>query len=304
MCAQVLNLFNNVEQFPKAKEIYDIMKENKIEFSENCLTRIIHYFILYEIALIKIYSLKDDYETAKSLYSQIIENHLKPRLRTYQPLLSYCSNNQLSDEIEYYYNEIIKNDIEINHDVFIPILQCYDIMNDKSKFHNTLERMSNSLFSITPPIKDIIQIHYKKDGYELEKCNISDNGICDKCGCQLQSIDLSDSEKETLLTQLHKIMTSGNTSGSLRQESTSKYIEFLNKHNDYNVFIDSANVGYYAQNYENGSFSYYQIDKVYDKLKEKGNKCLLLLHVSHTNPTNDYLEVFVYFFFYFLFIII
>lgn len=69
MCAQVLNLFNNVEQFPKAKEIYDIMKEDKIEFSENCLTRIIHYFILYEIALIKIYSLKDDYETAKSLYS-------------------------------------------------------------------------------------------------------------------------------------------------------------------------------------------------------------------------------------------
>lgn len=48
MCSQVLNLCTNVEQFSKAKEIHDIMKENKIEFSENCLTRIylIYYYLL------------------------------------------------------------------------------------------------------------------------------------------------------------------------------------------------------------------------------------------------------------------
>lgn len=171
-------------------------------------------------------------------------------------------------------------------------------MNDKSKFQFTLERMSKFLFSITPSVKDIIQSHYKKEGYSLEECNISNDGICDKCKCQLKSVDLEESEKENLLTQLHRIMTSGNAT---RQKASADYIEFLKTHNDYNVFIDSANVGYYAQNYENGSFSYYQIDKVYDKLKENGNKCLLLLHVSHTNPTNEYLEV--YYYYYYLYII-
>lgn len=166
------------------------------------------------------------------------------------------------------------------------MLRCYSNANNMEKFQLTLDRMMDVLFDINDDIKDIISEFFKKNDIEFGECEIDKKGVCSKCNCVLKSIDLTEKEKDDFKNQLYRIMSSCET----RKKSVDTYIEFLKNHKDYDVFLDSANIGYYAQNFDDGEFSFQQIDKVYENLKNHGHKCLLLLHSSHTKQKNEYLK--------------
>jgi hypothetical protein len=125
-------------------------------------------------------------------------------------------------------------------------------------------------------------------------------------GCTLQPVPLSSRAWEEMMTMNETIVLEGQVEGNKsqfqggrkgkmrnqfnpqeRKDKWKHFNDFLESMGSIDVVIDSANVGYFKQNFANAPkhVDYDQIDWVARRFLEMGKKVLLILHQRHFSPT-------------------
>lgn len=105
------------------------------------------------------------------------------------------------------------------------------------------------------------------DIYDATSC-------CPNCGGELQKLFLEEDERRRVRAALTNIVSALSPG---QNKSLEAFAEFLSKNDEFVYIVDGANVAYHKQNFDNGQFSYRQIDLVVNRLKERGEKILVLL---------------------------
>mmetsp|Transcript_28462 Transcript_28462/g.65987 ORF Transcript_28462/g.65987 Transcript_28462/m.65987 type:complete len:557 (+) Transcript_28462:36-1706(+) len=105
--------------------------------------------------------------------------------------------------------------------------------------------------------------------------SLSEDGRCVLSGHSLQALDISREEEALLERMVIKLAVDGVKNSGKRFRRFKKWLE---EQPPFDIVIDGANVGFNNQNREGGLFQYSQIDAVIQKLRETGNRVLLVLH--------------------------
>ena len=121
-------------------------------------------------------------------------------------------------------------------------------------------------------------------------------------GCSLKPVPLSQRAWDEMLSMNEKIVLEGQVEGNTsefqggrkgklrsdfdpkeRQQKWERFTKFLNDIGPIDVVVDSANVGYFKQNFSNAPrhVDYEQIDWVARRFLDMGKKVLLVLHNRH-----------------------
>jgi hypothetical protein len=106
----------------------------------------------------------------------------------------------------------------------------------------------------------------------VDICN--DTCLCPNCGGKLRSLVLGDSERERVRLGLIDIASSTSLNHIRNIRSLDSW---LGNQEEFKYFIDGANVAYNCQNFEDGKFSYKQIELVVDKVLARGDGRVLVL---------------------------
>lgn len=105
------------------------------------------------------------------------------------------------------------------------------------------------------------------DIYNVTSC-------CPNCGGELQKLFLEEDERRRVRIALGNIVSA---SSPAQNKSLEIFADFLAKNDEFVYIVDGANVAYHKQNFDDGQFSYRQIDVVVSRLKERGERILVLL---------------------------
>lgn len=103
----------------------------------------------------------------------------------------------------------------------------------------------------------------------------NESGCCPNCGVKLKQLTLTEEERTRVRTALGEMVTS-QSPGQFK--SLQLFAEWLQKQpEEFTYIVDGANVAYHKQNFEDGHFSYKQIDTVVNLLQQRGEKILVLI---------------------------
>lgn len=120
-------------------------------------------------------------------------------------------------------------------------------------------------------------------------------GHCSRTGADLRLISLRDTEREKLKETILSLAVAGQLKFQEtfdipmkdRNDPAKGLIEFdrwldERKGEPFTAIVDGANIGYYLQNFEQGRFSFHQIQFVVDTLENLGEKVLVILPTKYT----------------------
>jgi len=119
-------------------------------------------------------------------------------------------------------------------------------------------------------------------------------GLCPITNVNLKLIKLVRDQREQLRKQLLQLSKSTFEEYSGYQHDTdyavkelTLFTEWLDerKGEAFTAIVDGANVAYYMQNFENGSFNYHQIQFMIDALEKMGEKPLVVLPFKYCSPS-------------------
>ncbi|XP_078434541.1 proteinaceous RNase P 2 [Wolffia australiana] len=114
-----------------------------------------------------------------------------------------------------------------------------------------------------------------KGKWRVERSEISSVGCCLLCRQQLACVDLDRTETEKLAESVASLARAREA-----QSNFSDFQEWLDSHDDYDLVIDGANIGYYHQNFADGGFCLTQLQAVVEELLRHSyaKKPLIILH--------------------------
>jgi pentatricopeptide repeat protein len=102
----------------------------------------------------------------------------------------------------------------------------------------------------------------------------NDTSRCPNCNSTIASIYLTEGERHRVRVSMNKITA---TSNLIQCKNLQDYYTWLQEKEEFVYIVDGANVAYNGQNFDTGKFSYRQIELVVDKLKERGERILVLI---------------------------
>jgi hypothetical protein len=126
-----------------------------------------------------------------------------------------------------------------------------------------------------------------------------DTGKCLHSNVHLRLIKLSDEDMEqfkqnliTVARQQNEEVATKFSDGRQRinkdpKEELSQFLKFLDERQGkpYTAFLDGANIGFNSQNFENGRFSFHQIQLVVDALEQRGETPLVICPTKYMHNT-------------------
>lgn len=87
-------------------------------------------------------------------------------------------------------------------------------------------------------------------GWAIRRANISSKGHCNGCGQTLACVDIDRMETEKFAESVASLALSREAKSNFKN-----FLEWLEKHSDYEAIIDGANIALYQQNFSDGGFS-------------------------------------------------
>ncbi|CAA6660698.1 unnamed protein product [Spirodela intermedia] len=114
-----------------------------------------------------------------------------------------------------------------------------------------------------------------KGRWRVQRSDIGLGGCCSFCGQRLACVDLDRTETENFAESVASLAMTREAKSTF-----SDFQEWLNGHDDYDVVVDGANIGYYHQNFAEGGFCLPQVQVVVNELLEHSHakKPLIILH--------------------------
>lgn len=267
-------------------------------------------------AVIRCCAQNDRPAEALALYADMNARQIEPRIRSISALLALLAKHGDQVNCESIFSRLTDH-LRPTEKEYASMLVLYK---GTERFVEYLERMADDFLELSyPETLQVIREHFAEQ--TIAMASISKTGIVDANGEQLLSIDLEDSTRERLLSQLdafainrdpnHKFKPNNKikeftkpsapaTGDEQKVKDAAKdariaaqrtviweeYKTFLShKHSQggFDLIIDGANIGYYKQNYPGAPshVCYEQIDHMLTMLEDQGHKPLLILHSRH-----------------------
>jgi len=237
----------------------------------------------------------------KLLDDFVSNNPNRLRLRTVQPLLlTFLQNRDFDNFVDLWksvlsgHPDLIKSaansSIEPVEQLFVDIISAFsDVIVGKVgkerdllmlSLDEILNEMSETLLSISEKSASLLSSQVSHDNCKV--VNMSSEGKCPLSGKRLKLFSLSSTQRALVRTGLVELASS---QGSQARESILNFLDWMRETSQqFSVVVDGPNVAYSKQNFETGCFSYHQIDIVVNKLREEGEKVLVLLPYKYVQP--------------------
>mmetsp|Transcript_43989 Transcript_43989/g.111271 ORF Transcript_43989/g.111271 Transcript_43989/m.111271 type:complete len:568 (-) Transcript_43989:19-1722(-) len=108
---------------------------------------------------------------------------------------------------------------------------------------------------------------------------VEEDGVCEAAGGQLRVIDLTPEEMSKFAEGIRSVVHQRGKTAEFEQ-----FIKWLEA-NPREIMLDGANIALFGQNFENGGWSFEQIERVMERVeqREPGRKLLVVLHVRRIN---------------------
>ena len=164
-------------------------------------------------------------------------------------------------------------------------------INCKDGFPHKLEEFMTS--EVSPPLPVVSSRRlpkYPKD--RARRVDIScSTCICPNCGDALGSFMLNSEERKVAKRELIKLIGSFSSQPTTQIKNLMQFDEWLSSREEFVHIVDAANVAYNRQNFENGRFSYRQIEIIVKRLNETypGEKILVIIpyaYAQHVVPNS------------------
>ena len=154
-------------------------------------------------------------------------------------------------------------------------------VNKKRQKH--LQQVENSFLSFS-------NTSFSNVGCEIVQIHRNGNGTCSCCNTKLDRITLTLKEREKVRKALGSL--------SLEKQWTPKYQKRMqnnpnvtlesfaswldSKPYKFDVVLDAPNIAYFGQNYQDGKFRHYQIEKMVNYFQEQGKNVLIIIPSKYT----------------------
>lgn len=241
--------------------------------------------------------LRGDVDLSLSLAEEAASKGLG-RLRTFAPaLLGFCLEGQM-DRAFYVKTVMEKHSLELTESEFIWMLEGCLIAKCFHAAYKVIGCMKGELVLLQTATLDLLQrifesqeakAHFAEGGalagrglsqWEITTdAAVSDDGTCEVADGQLRVIDLTPEEMSEFAKGIRNVVNERGKSAEFEQ-----FVNWLDR-NPREVMLDGANIALFGQNFAEGGWSFEQIQKVMNLVKEHepGREQLVVLHVRRTN---------------------
>jgi len=250
---------------------------------------------------IRVYGVLGLSDKAMQLLKDMKENAVVPRERTFVEIMEQCSKRitNLADliEVKSLLDDMVHSMAACQTPLypssvsFVPAIDSCTAFfkdqhseEDKAEARKLFQEIAEMSFEETCiPVKSYhtALLNYFKqlpDEWDISNATINDP-ICSCCNSSLRAIDISTLELNQMKHGVDKIVKDK----GIKMKSWASFKTFIaSKLGQYDMVIDVANVCYFGQSNKIGPvFQYFQVDSLWQKLKNQGKRCLLVVHGRH-----------------------
>lgn len=249
-------------------DVIKIFNKLKVLNNETTYSLIIRYYVKKNISL------------AIKVLNDMVQNNIQIKKRTLIPIFNKLCESKKVDEVYQFYKKWIKKKIKLEEEDYECILPLVLNNNYNKILKSFLKSMKRNLQIINSKLSKIIITNSKNNGLTIDHCHVEKDGLCNNI--KLKSVDLSKSEKNTLLTNIENIYAKEKNKSNLET-----YKDFLKKNKEIDVLMDGANILFNTDR-KIGINGYHRINAIYLYLKKNNHTPLIILHQRHF----DYLSKF------------
>ncbi|KAF0698207.1 Aste57867_11192 [Aphanomyces stellatus] len=229
-------------------------------------------------ALIKLCAEQDNTTRALALVDELEANDVAPKLRTFAPLLHAFAAAKDLAQAWWVYDKLRAHGIDATEAEYAALLQCATATRDAALFYKALDVFCDAILVPTKRTWEVLKAWFVQEEWKWSVGTVTDAGVCSVTGAQLASVELSADKEAALATKVENLVCTTDE----RVDQWNEFKQWLEAHGPFDVLIDAANVGYFAQNFEGGGFNYKQIETVLKAYEAKGKKTLIVLHKRRT----------------------
>jgi len=214
---------------------------------------------------------------------------IKPKLRTFIPILESCVRGGLSDEAEELWEDLFKNcrlvedeavaiqstDVEDRLWQYVFSLRLRAWVGDvksrsckerRDRLNTILHdiKMNCMQMHLKSSLDEALRTVFKSIGWEtseFEEEKVSADGRCPLTSTVLQALQCDEADLRSLAARIEQLAIEGQTGVGLQQWKDFKEL-LRHPDNEWDTVIDGANVGHHNQNHKDGFFLHSQINEV------------------------------------------
>ncbi|KAL9247302.1 hypothetical protein vseg_020746 [Gypsophila vaccaria] len=110
--------------------------------------------------------------------------------------------------------------------------------------------------------------------WEVKRVRVGVDGVCFGCEERLVCVDIDCGETERFGESVAGLALERESKANFRS-----FMEWIEKHSDFEAIVDAANIGLYQQNFADGGFSIVQLEAIVNELYNRNKKWpLVVLH--------------------------
>jgi len=237
---------------------------------------------------------------------------IRPKLRTFVPILEACASAGFAKQAEILYREDVlpacsateasalwtsEEEDRLWQCIFGLRLRAWSAASDKmddGERHSCLNAILEDISSICPQLRsDSGIVDALRDAFEVFKwrtacgVHISSDGLCPVTSEHLQSIRPCEADLSSLLSLIERLAIENASQRKL--DEWARFKSWLSRCSlRWDTVIDGANIGHCNQNFDRGAFSHQQIDALVTQCTRSGSrKCAVVLRGHWLLPDTD-----------------
>ncbi|KAK9279075.1 hypothetical protein L1049_012750 [Liquidambar formosana] len=279
--------------------IFDHMVSSKINPNEATVT-----------AVARLAAAKGDGDYAFGLVKEMGKYNVAPRLRSYDPALLYFCGNLMADKAYEVEEHMGSMGVIAEEPELAALLKVSAETGREDRVYSYLHKLRSSVRCVSESTAEIIEGWFcsgaaskagesnfdlgrieeailkngggwhgqgwiGKGKWRVCRSKVDSNGCCCSCAERLVCVDIDRLETEKFAQSVASLAMEREVKVNFRE-----FMDWLEKHADYEAIVDGANIGLYQQNFANGGFSLSQLDAVAKELSNRSqNKWpLVILH--------------------------
>lgn len=221
----------------------------------------------------------------------------KPRLRTCAPLLrKLCEMDEAEASVDMW-GRLARRGVEFTTHEYAVRMRMHGRTGDARALHVSLSALlerhpapdADSIEAIREAVSCLVAARPSPPGappeciVSLHRATLDADGACDSCGSAVRLLGLDAPERRQVRDTLLQRAGARSATG---YEHLREYVEWLRVRPPFDYVLDGPNIAYFNQNWEQGAFSFRQIQDVIDAIKETNPmaRVLLLLPTKYLQP--------------------
>ncbi|KAL8151150.1 hypothetical protein V2J09_020958 [Rumex salicifolius] len=250
---------------------------------------------------------KSDPDRAFELVKSMKMYGVLPRLRTYDPALFLYCESSMADEAYAVEEHMRENSVKLEEAEIVALLRVSADAGKEEKVYEYLQKLRAAVRGVSEAAAAAVERWFLSekaenvgDGelnfgrlrekreengggwhglgwlgngkWEVNKVVVDENGKCSGCGESLVCVDIDSGETDKFAQSVAGL--------AMVREAKSNFgtfMDWIEKHSDYEAIVDAANIALYQQNFAEGGFSVPQIEAVVRELYSRKEKWPLVV---------------------------